>query len=159
DLHRLDGKSAVVVDHGVRNIAGDGDVRLVCKTRGELEVLRKDAVVYRGRCPAANSLATMAAVHDDWAGLDADRVLIAMRNGRQVEIPTPIHGEYELALSSNGVIAISDYWSSGTAWYVRPDGNVLEAGPAHNYELYSVAVDANLAAWGYVDGTVIVQDT
>jgi eukaryotic-like serine/threonine-protein kinase len=159
DVHRLDGKTATVVDHGVRHLAGDGDVRLVCKASGELEILRKGAVEFRGRCPAASSQFTMAAVHDDYAVLTADRKLIAMRNGRQVEIPTPIRAEYELALSSAGVIAINDYRPPGTSWYVRPGGNALEAGPAHNSEPYSLAVDGNLAAWGYADGTVIVLDT
>jgi WD40 repeat protein len=159
DLHRLDGKTAAVIEHDVRNIAGDGDTRLVCTFTGELVITRKDAVVYRGRCPQAASPATMAAVRDDYAALTADGALIASRHGRQVEIPTPIRAEYELALSSTGVIAISDYRSPGTSWFVKPDGNALEPGPAHSAQPYSVAVDGNLAAWGYTDGTVIVLDT
>ena len=159
DLHRLDGKTATVIDHGVRNIVGDGDVRLVCKLNGELEIFRKDAVVFHGKCPATGSPFTMAAVHDDYAVLNADRALVAVRGGKQIEIPTPIRAEYELALSSTGVIAIGDYRSPGTSWFVRPDGNALEAGPAHNAQPYSVAVDGNLAAWGYTDGTVLVLDT
>src|SRR5262249_38507224 len=148
-----------VIDHDVRNIAGDGDTRLVCKLTGELVITRKDAVVYRGRCPPTDSPFTMAAVRDDYAVLTADRTLIASRNRRQVEIPTPIGAEYELALASTGVIAISDYRSPGTTWFVKPDGNALESGPAHSAQPYSVAVDGNLAAWGYADGTVIVLDT
>ncbi|HEX3760024.1 MAG TPA: hypothetical protein VHW23_15015, partial [Kofleriaceae bacterium] len=159
DLHRFDGKTAAVIDRGVRSIAGDGEVRLVCKVTGELEIERKDAVVYRGRCSQAASPFTMAAVHDDYAALTADGVLIASRGGRRVEIPTPIRGEYELALSSTGVIAIGDYQPPGTTWFVRPDGNALETGPSHSGEPYSVAVDGNLAAWGYNDGTVLTLDT
>ncbi len=159
DLHRFDGKTATVVDHDVRNIAGDGDTRLVCKVTGELVITRKDAVVYRGRCPPTASPNAMAAIHDDYAALTADHALIVSRNGRQIEIPTPIRGEYELALSSTGMVAISDYRSPGTSYFVKPDGNALEAGPSHNAAPYSVAVDGNLAAWGYADGTVIVLDT
>jgi len=159
DLHRFDGKTATVIDHHVRNIAGDGDVRMVCKRTGELEITRKDAMVFRGRCPPTGSPFAMAAVHDDYAALTADRVLIASRHGRQVEIPTAIRGEYELALSSTGMIALYDYRPPGTSWFVKPDGVALEAGPSHSAEPFSVAVDGNLAAWGYADGTVIVQDT
>jgi WD40 repeat protein len=159
DLHRFDGKTATVIDHDVRNIVGDGDTRMVCKLTGELVITRKDAVVYRGHCPPAASPFTMAAVHDDYAALTAERQLIVSRHGRQIEIPTPIKAEYELALSSTGVIAISDYRPPGTSWFVKPDGNALEAGPAHSAQPYCVAVDGNLAAWGYSDGTVIVLDT
>jgi WD40 repeat protein len=159
ELHRFDGKTTAVVDHQVRNIVGDGDTKLVCKLNSDLVITRKDAVVYRGHCPPAASPSTMAAVHDDFAALTADRMLIASRKGRQVEIQTPIKAEYELALSSTGVIAISDYRPPGASWFVKPDSNALEAGPAHGAQPYSVAVDGNLAAWGYADGTVIVLDT
>ena len=64
----------------------------------------------------------MAAVQDDYAALTANGALIASRHGRQVEIPTPIRAEYELALSSTGVIAISDYRPPGASWVVRPCG-------------------------------------
>jgi WD40 repeat protein len=159
DLHRFDGKTATVIEHDVRNIAGDGDTRLVCKLTGELVITRKDAVVYRGRCPPTDSLFTMAAVRNDYAALTADGTLIASRNGRQVEIATPIGARYELALASTGVIAIGDYRAPGTSWFVKPDGNRLEAGPVHSAQPCSVAVGGNLAAWGYADGTVIVLDT
>src|SRR5262249_39327144 len=62
-------------------------------------------------------------------------------------------------LSSTGMIAIADYRSPGTSWFVKPDGTAMEAGPAHSAEPYCVAVDGDLAAWGYADGTVIVLDT
>jgi len=121
-------------------------------------ITRKDTVVYRGGCPPVASPFSMAAVHDDYAALTAERKLIASRHGRQVEIQTPIRAEYELALSSTGVIAISDYRPPGASWFVRPDGNALEAGPAHSAQPYCIAIDGNLAAWGYADGTVIVLD-
>ncbi len=159
DLHRFDSKTATVVDHHVRNVVGDGELRLACKASGELEVVRKDVVVDRDRCPPTGSPFAMAAVHDDYAALTADHALIASRNGRQIRIPTAIKGEYELAMSSAGVIAISDDRPPGTSWFVRSDGNALEPGPAHSAPPYSVAVDGNLAAWGYGDGTVIVLDT
>jgi WD40 repeat protein len=159
DLYRLDGKAATVIDHGVRSIAGDGELRMTCKLNGELEVVRKDLVVFRGRCPATQSEFPMAAVRDDYALLTAERTLVVVRRGRQVEIPTSIRGEYEIALSSNGTIAIGDYSPNGAAWFVKPDGNTLEAGPAHGTRPFAIAVDGNLAAWGYADGTVIAQDT
>src|SRR5262249_6894635 len=100
DVHRLDGNTATVVDHGVRHMVGDGEVRMMCKTNDDLEVVRKNAVVYRAKCRAAGSPLTMSVVHDDYAALTADRVLVASRRGRMIEIATPIRAEYELALSS-----------------------------------------------------------
>jgi WD40 repeat protein len=158
DLYRLDGKTSAVIEHGVHNIAGDGDVRMVCKTNGDLEVVRDNAVVLRRRCPATKSPAAMAVVHGDYVALTRDGTLTTSRHGRQLELHTDIQGEYELALSRRGVIAIADYTGSGKTWLVRPDGTTVEPGPMHVSQLYSVATDGNLAAWGYTDGTVIALD-
>jgi serine/threonine protein kinase/WD40 repeat protein len=159
DVHRLDGATSAVVDHGVRAMVGDGDVLMMCRTSGDLEVTRKDEVVFRDKCRATGSPFTMAVVRDDYAALTADRVLVASRRGKTLKLPTSIHGEYELALSSDGVIAMAEYSPTGTAWFVRPNGDALEAGPAYGSQPYSLAVDGNLAAWGYVDGMLIVRDT
>jgi eukaryotic-like serine/threonine-protein kinase len=159
DLYRLDGKTSTVIEHGVHNIAGDGDLRLVCKTDGDLEVVRKNAVILHRRCPKTESLAAMAVVHDDYVALTSDGTLTAMRQGHPLELHTDIQGEYELALSSGGVIALADYTGSGKTWVVRPGGTRLEPSPAHASRPYTVASDGNLAAWGYTDGTVIVFDT
>jgi WD40 repeat protein len=158
DLHRLDGKTSAVIEHGVHNIAGDGDVRMVCKTNGDLDVVRGDVVVLHRRCPATKSPEAMAVVHDDYVALTSDGTLTATRHGRQLELHTDILGDYELALSRQGVIAIADYSASGKTWFVRPDGAGLEPGPEHTAQPYSVATDGNLAAWGYTDGTVIALD-
>jgi serine/threonine protein kinase/WD40 repeat protein len=158
DLHRLDGKTSAVIEHGVHNIAGDGGILMVCGTNGDLKVVRDNAVVLRRRCPATKTPAAMAVVHDDYAALTSDGTLTAARRGRRLEIHTDILGEYELALSSRGVIAIADYSGSGKTWFVRPDGTGLEPGPAHASQPFSVATDGTLAAWGYSDGTVIVLD-
>lgn len=159
DLHQLDGKTPAVIEHGVHNIAGDGDVLMVCKTNGELDVMRGKAVVLHRRCPATQSSESMAAVHDDYVALTSDGTLTANRHGQQLELHTNILGDYELALSSQGVIAIADYSGSGKTWFVRPDGTGLEPGPEEGSQPYSVATDGNLAAWGYTDGTVIALDT
>jgi serine/threonine protein kinase/WD40 repeat protein len=159
DVHRLDGATSAVVDHGVRAMVGDGDVRMMCRTSGDLEVIRKDEPVYRARCRVTASPFTMAVVHDDYAALTADHVLVASRRGHTIEIPTSIRAEYELAMSSEGAIAIAEYSPTGTVWFVRPDDKLLEPGPARGTQPFSVAVDGALAAWGYVDGVVIVLDT
>jgi hypothetical protein len=159
DLLRIDGKTQEVVEHGVQNIAGDGDMRIVCKTNGDLDILRRDAVVLHRKCSATTSPATMAVAHDDYAVLTEDGTLTASRRGQQLEVTTPIRGEYEVALSREGVIALVDYSPNGSTWFVRPDGTSLEAGPAHASPPYSVAADGNFAAWGYTDGTVIALDT
>jgi eukaryotic-like serine/threonine-protein kinase len=158
DLYRLDGKTVAVIDHRVHNIAGDGHLLMVCRTDGDLDVVRDGAVILQRRCPATKSPAAMAAVRDDYAALTSDGTLIATRHGRALELHTDILGEYELALSSQGAIAIADYAGSGKTWFVRPDGTSLEPGPLYPSGPYSVAADGNLVAWGYTDGTVIVLD-
>jgi eukaryotic-like serine/threonine-protein kinase len=158
DLHRLDGRTATVIEHGVHNIAGDNNVLMVCRTNGDLDVVRDHAVILHRRCPATKSRAAMAVVHDDYVVLTRDGTLTTNRHGRQLDIPTEILGEYEVALSSQGVIAIADYSGTGKTWFVRPDGNGLEPGPLHASQPFSVATDGNLAAWGYTDGTVIALD-
>jgi len=159
DLHRLDGKTSTVVEHGVHNIAGDGDLRLVCKTNGDLDVVRSNAVILHRRCPTTKSPAAMAVDHDDYVALTSDGTLTGMRHGRPLELHTEIQGEYELALSRQGVIAMVDYGSNGKTWMVRPGETRLEPGPVHTSQPYSVATDGNFAAWGYTDGTVMAIDT
>jgi WD40 repeat protein len=158
DLHRLDGKTSTIIDRGVHSIAGDGTTLMVCRASGDLDVVRDHAVVLHRRCLAIKSPEAMAVVHGDYAAIASDGTLTTTRRGRPLELPTDIRGEYELALSSQGVIAIADYSGSGKTWFVRPDGTGLEPGPAHAAQPYSVATDGNLAAWGYTDGTVIVLD-
>jgi WD40 repeat protein len=131
----------------------------VCKTNGELDVLRRGAVILHRSCPPTKSPTTMAVVQGDYVALAENGALVASRGGEMLEIQTPIHGEYELALSSEGTIALADYSPGGTTWYVPPGGGSLEAGPAYTSRPCSVASDGNLAAWGYADGTVIVLDT
>ncbi len=159
DLYRLDGKTSAVVDHRVHNIAGDGDILMVCRTNGDLDVVRDHAVILHRRCPTTKSPAAMAVVHDDYVALTSDGTLTTNRRGRPLDIYTDILGEYELALSSQGVIAIADYSGSGKTWFVRPGGTDLEPGPTHASQPFSVATNGNLAAWGYTDGTVIALDT
>jgi eukaryotic-like serine/threonine-protein kinase len=159
DLHLLDGKTSMVVDHGVHGIAGDHDVLLVCRSNGELDVERGGVVVVRRRCAQTKSQAAMAVVGRDYAALADDGILLTSRGGRPLELPTGMQGEYELALSNRGAVAIADYSIGGKAWFVRSDGTRLEAGPAHASPLYSVAADGDLVAWGYEDGTVITRDT
>ena len=158
DLHRFDGKTSAVIEHGVHNIAGDGDIRMVCKTNGDLDVLRGQVVVLHRRCPATKSPEAMAVARDDYVALTSDGTLAATRHGRHLELHTDILGDYELALSRQGVIALADYSGSGKTWWVRPDGTALEPGPDHPAQPYSVATDGTLAAWGYTDGTVIALD-
>ncbi|HET7506131.1 MAG TPA: serine/threonine-protein kinase [Kofleriaceae bacterium] len=158
DLHRFGDASSTIVAHGVNNIAGDGAIRMVCRATGELEVMRGEAVVLRRKCPATKSPAAMAAVGGDFVAITQGGTLTASRGGRQVEIPTEIRGEYELALSSQGVIAVADYSGTARTWFVPPGGTALVPGPVHTSQPYSVAADGNLAAWGYTDGTVIAVD-
>jgi WD40 repeat protein len=159
DLHRLDGKTSAVIDHGIHNIAGDGHTLLLCRTNGDLDVVRDHAVVLHRRCPVTKSPEAMAVFGDDYVALASDGTLVAARRGQPLELPTDLLGEYELALSAQGVIAIVDYSGSKKTWFVRPSGTGLEPGPVYASEPYCVATGGTLAAWGYTDGTMIVIDT
>jgi WD40 repeat protein len=158
DLHLLDGKAASVVNHGVHRIAGSGNLLLVCYNNGELDVERGGVVVQRRRCAQTKTAGAMTVVHGDYAALTDDGTLLTSRNGRPLELPTEILGEYEMAQSERGVIAIVDYLAKGKTWYVGPNGTRLEPGPTRGSQPYSVAADGDLVAWGYIDGTVIVLD-
>ena len=158
-LHQLDGRTARIIDRHVQGIAGDGDVLLVCRRDGALDVEEHGVIVQRKRCARVTSTGAMAVVGQDYAVVDDDGSLIMRRDGRTLELPAGIAGEYELALSDHGVVGIADYSSSGKTWFVRPGGSKLEAGPVHESPPFSVAADGNLVAWGYLDGTAIVCDT
>jgi WD40 repeat protein len=157
-LHVLDGKSWSVVDHGIHRITGSGDVLLVCRINGELNVERRGVVVERRRCARTLSPDAIAVAGDDYAALSDDGTLFANRAGRSLELATGIVGEYELALSSTGAVAIAGYVADGKTWLLSPESAHLEAGPVHASQPYSVAADGGLVAWGYEDGTVIARD-
>ena len=159
DLHLLDGKTSTVVDHEVHGIAGDRDVLLVCRSNGELDIERGGVVAARRRCAQIKGQTAMAVNGGDYAALTDEGILIASRGGRALELPTSVQGEYEIALSNHGAIALADYSVGGKAWWVRPGGTRLEPGPTHAASPFSVAADGDLVAWGYEDGTVITRDT
>jgi WD40 repeat protein len=158
DLHLLDGKVSRVVDRGVHRITGSGDFLLVCRSNGALDVEHRGVVVQRRRCAQTKSAAAMAVIGDAYVALSDDGTLMVSRGGRLLDISTGIEGEYELALSRRGVIAIADYVAAGKTWFVRPDGSRLEPGPVYASQPYAVAADGALAAWGYEDGAVIARD-
>jgi serine/threonine protein kinase/WD40 repeat protein len=158
DLHLLDGKTSTVVDQGVHRITGSGDVLLVCRINGELDVERAGVIVLRRRCAQTKSPAGLAVTGEDYAALDDDGTLLTSRGGRVLEVPTGIKGEYELALSSGGVVALADYVAAGKTFAMAPDGGHLEPGPIHASQAYAVAADGTIAAWGYEDGAVFARD-
>jgi len=158
DLHMFDGKTATIVDHRVHRIVGDRDLLLVCRSNGELDVEHGGVVVLRRRCAQAKSQGAMTVVGNDYAAVSDDGTLLTSRGGHLLELPTGIEGEYELALSRQGVVGIADYVAGGKTWSIRPDGTRLEPGPVHASQPYSVAADGTLVAWGYADGTVIARD-
>jgi WD40 repeat protein len=159
DLYRVGNHRPVRVRQGVRGIAGDGTLLAVCALDGTFELWRDDTVQVRRRCAQVQSPEMMAVVKGDYATLTGSGVLTASRGGTVAEIKTELTDEYELALSSTGVIALADYRPGGSAWLIRRDGTRPELVPAHAGKLWSVAAGGNFAAWGYADGTVIALDT
>ncbi len=159
DLHRLDGKTSTVVDHGIHGIAGQGALLLVCRRNGELDIARGRRVVLRRRCAQTKSPEAMSVVGDDFAAIAEDGSLLRSRGGQLFELATPITGEYELALSSRGIVGIADYVAGGATWFVRAGGTRLEPGPVYASQPFGVAADGDVVAWSYEDGTVIARDT
>jgi WD40 repeat protein len=158
DLYRLSRDAPVLVRRGVHQIAGDGSWLLVCSEDGTLEGLHDGSVMLRERCPRRLSPETMVVRGDDYATVTETGKLIASRAGRVLELPTAISGEFELALSSTGVLALADYEQGGGAWFVRPDASTIERAPVHPAP-NSLVAEGRYAAWGYHDATVIVVDT
>ena len=158
DLYRLSSEDPVLVRRGVHRVAGDGSWLLVCSQDGTLEGLHGGVVAFRKRCLRTLSPGMMVVRGDDYATATDTGIVVASRAGRVIEVPTTITGEYELALSSSGVLAIAGYRGGGSTWFVRPDASVLERAPVHPAPM-SVAAEGRYAAWGYHDGTVIAVDT
>jgi hypothetical protein len=99
----------------------------------------------------------MITAGDHYTALLDSTTLLLVRDGQPLELPTRIEGEYELALSAAGVLAVADF--GGATWLVRPGGSRLEPGPPHSGRPMSVAAAGRFAAWGYTDGVVIAVDT
>src|SRR6185295_17157076 len=95
----------------------------------------------------------MRVIGDDYAVVTDAGVLITSHRDRITETPTTIRGEYELAMSSTGIVAYADYAQYGNAWFVRPGGTATERGPDHIAPT-TVGTDGQFVAWGYADGTV-----
>jgi eukaryotic-like serine/threonine-protein kinase len=159
NLYRANDSSPVLARRNVHSIAGGGKLLLICLLNGSLEVLRDNTIVYSGRCPQTRSPESMATSTGHYAALSDTGTLTAYRHGDMVQVHTPIHGEYELALSSTGLVALADYSPAGGPWFLRPDSDELEPGPMHASQLASVASGGRFAAWGYNDGTVMAIDT
>src|SRR5262249_44473842 len=93
------------------------------------------------------------------AALTEAHVLTVSRGGETIDVATEIAGEYEVAMSRAGVVAVADYGRDGKPWFVRARSRELELGPRHAAALFSVTAEGPYAAWGYVDGRVIGLDT
>ena len=157
DLYNLTEDGPVLIAHGVRSIAGNDHVLMVCTMAGELEVTRDGASERRTRCAKNTSVQPMMAVGTNYAALlDADHLLL-VRDGKTLELSTHIAAGYELALTQGGLLALADL--SDKTWFVRSDGDQLELGPAHGSLPTTVAADDRFAAWGYADGAVAAIDT
>ncbi|HEX8109441.1 MAG TPA: serine/threonine-protein kinase, partial [Kofleriaceae bacterium] len=152
DLYRLGREDPVLVRRDVHQVAGDGNWLLICSQDGTLEGLRDGTVMLRERCPHRLSPGTMVVRGDDYAAVTDTGMLIASRAGHVLKLPTAISGEFELALSSAGILAVADYAQGGSAWFIRPDASAIARAPVHPGPV-AVAAEGRYAAWGYYDGT------
>jgi eukaryotic-like serine/threonine-protein kinase len=157
DLYRLDVNGPVHLRSGVRHIATDGDLLLTCALDGVLEVTRAGRPVLRDRCGKASGDGTMAVAGDQYAAQIDEKRFLLVRDGRRLELPIAVSGEYHVAVSRTGVFALADY--NDRAWFVRPGRDTPEPGPPHTSQPFSVSARGRFAGWGYTDGTVVVVDT
>ncbi|HEX7843411.1 MAG TPA: serine/threonine-protein kinase, partial [Kofleriaceae bacterium] len=131
DLYNLTEDGPVLISHGIRSIAANDRLLMVCTTAGQLEVTRDGASERHTRCANNESLQPMAVAGTSYAALlDTDHLLL-VRDGKALELATHITGGYELALAPGGLLALADLGDkTDKTWFVRPDGNQLELGPA-----------------------------
>jgi eukaryotic-like serine/threonine-protein kinase len=158
DLYRLRAQGPELIRNKVRAVAGHGELLLVCHLNGILEALRGDVVVFKRTCPRTRSPGMLATVGDNYAFLSDTGVLFTRYQDQEKQLRTSLSGEYEIALSNQGLAVIADYSPGGRAWFLRANATELEPGPVHSSELTSVAAWEGLAAWGYNDGTIMVLD-
>ncbi len=156
-LYELASTGPRLLRRGVRSIAGNEHLLLVCMTAGELEIERDGVPELRATCAKSFSSWPMMAVDDSYAALLDPSTLLLVRGKQSLRLPTKIEGEYELALAASGLLAVADF--SDKTWFVRPGGTRLELGPPHPSRPTSVAAAGPFAAWGYNDGVVIALDT
>ena len=157
DLYELGGQTPALVERGVRSIGGNDHLMMVCTTANELKVTRDGIAEHTERCATNSSEGPLVASGAHYAALlDSDHLLL-VRNGQRLELQTHISGEYKIALSSDGLLAMADL--SDKTWFIRPGGSQLELGPAHASLPTIAAADDRFAAWGYADGVVIAVDT
>ena len=157
DLYALEQGGPVLIRHGVRRIAGDDHIFMMCTIENELIVTRDGVEDQRTSCANNRSTTSMVAAGSAYAALlDTDTILL-FRNNASLKLTTHITGEYALALSTSGLFALADL--NGKSWVVRPNSNSIELGPAHTSRPTAVAASDKYAAWGYADGAVIAIDT
>jgi eukaryotic-like serine/threonine-protein kinase len=157
DLYVLDNETLVPVMQGVRSIAGNDHVLMICTTTDVLDIKVDGVTLPPQRCAKNMSFAPMAAAGTSYAALVDSQNLLLVRDGKPLTLSTHISGQYQLALSEGGLLAVADF--SDKTWLVRPQNDRLELGPVHASLPTSVAVGQGVAAWGYADGVVIAIDT
>jgi eukaryotic-like serine/threonine-protein kinase len=157
ELYRLGVNGPVHLRSGVRHIATDGDMLLVCTLEGVLEASRAGESILRTRCGNAAGDWTMAVAGDQFAAQLDERTFLFARGGQRLELPIAVSGGYDVAVSRAGVFALADY--NDRAWLVRPGRDRVEPGPAHTSQPFSVSARGRFAGWGYSDGAIIVVDT
>jgi eukaryotic-like serine/threonine-protein kinase len=157
DLYVLDNETLIPILHGVRSIAGNDHVLMICTTTDVLDIEVDGVSLPRQRCAKNMSFAPMAVAGTSYAALVDSQNLLLVRDDKSLMLSTHISGQYQLALSEAGLLAVADF--SDKTWLVRPQSDRLELAPVHASLPTSVAVAQSVAAWGYADGVVIAIDT
>jgi serine/threonine protein kinase/WD40 repeat protein len=155
-LYIIDSRGPTLVRSDVQHIAGQREFLLLCTTNNELIVLRNGTEVRRTRCAKNPSDTSMVVAGHNYAALLDPTSLLLVRGDDSTVIPVHIDGEYGLAISPEGSLALADL--GGQTWFVRPGADRLEPGPSHPTSPISVTASGRYIAWGYADGTVVAFD-
>jgi serine/threonine protein kinase/WD40 repeat protein len=157
DLYQLEPGGPTLYARDIRSIAGGPDKLLVCSTSGLLTIMFKTGISQRARCAANPSTSALVVAGEHYAYLESQHTLRVSRHRVARAFPVNISGEYALALSEEGTLALADY--GGKAWLSLAAERELKTGPPHAASPSAVAANGTYVAWGYADGYITVLDT
>lgn len=156
-LYKAQGNNLLLIERGVRGIASDDGVFMVCTMSGVLTLTDSTGVPRHDSCAMNPSIHLMAADGGWRAWLRDPSTIVVNHLDSQQEIKTSIRGSYTLAMSKAGVLAVAD--SNGGAWYKTPTGQQLLPAPSHSASPILSAASGAYVAWGYANGVVVALDT
>lgn len=155
ELYEISSQRSSLVSDSVHGAAGSGRYLMICHRNGQLRIYQGGQLAVSTSCAHGVIGTSMAADMGHYAALRTPNQLISERG--VIALPAPIHGQYEIVLGENGLIAVADF-AGGGAWLVPPGALQVEAVANGSARPLSVAAGGGLVGFGYTDGSVTVHD-